>query len=72
MNNILIQLKDAYLADTKSFDFSASMYLSGPGNKTLRQQIMECLTGAKLPATKCGFHAVVDNLKISFDQTTLF
>lgn len=72
MNNLLIQLKDAYFADTQSFDFTASMYLSGPGNKVLRSQIMEYLTGGKIPNSKCGFSAVVDKLKINFNQISLF
>ena len=69
---LIEQLKQTYLTDTRSFDFNASMYLSGPGNKTLRTQIMEYLTGGKLPASKCNYHAVIDKLKISFDQITLF
>lgn len=72
MINLIETLKAAYSAEPQNFDFTASMYISGPGKRMLRIELMEYLTGAKLPVSKCNFHAVVDMLKINFNQITLF
>ncbi len=66
------KLKAYYNADRFHFDMNLSMFLSGPSNKRLRQEIMFILTGEKVPASKCGIHAISDKLKASMEQFSLF
>lgn len=67
------KLKEYYNADKLMFDFNLSMFIAGPGNKKLRQDIMMVLTGGqKLPVAKCGIHAISDKLKAKFEQFSLF
>lgn len=69
---LINQLKEYYNSDRFHFDMNISMFLSGPHNKGLRVEVMQAITGQKLPATKCGLHAVSDALKNSFEQLTMF
>lgn len=69
---IIEALKAEYNTDQFHFMMNCSMIISGPHNKTMRQTIMELLTGTKQPATKCGLHNVAEQLKASFEQISLF
>lgn len=69
---VIDMLKSQYQSDKFHFDMNASMFLAGPGNKSLRVQIMEILTHSKVPATKCGMYVVADTLKANFEQISLF
>ena len=72
MIQLIENLKTAYNEAPQNFDFTASMYISGPSKRMLRIEIMQYITGVKLPVSKCNFHAVVDSLKINFNQISLF
>lgn len=69
---VIAKLKEDYVADNFHFAFVCSQYLAGNDKKRLRVEIMEELTGEKLPATKCGLHTVSDAVKASIEQLTLF
>ena len=69
---IIQELEPMYRQDPQIFEFNASMYLSGNGNKRTRQDVIYTLTGTKPPASKAGLTACVIQLKIKYDQTSLF
>lgn len=64
----IAKLKSEYQSDRFAFELVCSTMISGNQNKKLRVEIMEELKGEKLPATKCSFHLVCDELKASTEQ----
>ena len=70
--NTINSLKEVYMKDIRCFDFYVSQYISGDGNKGLRQEIVKQLTGEDKPKSKCGMYAVSDTLRNSFTQYSLF
>lgn len=69
---IIEELEPLYRQEPDIFEFKASMYLSGNHQKRTRQELIYTLTGTKPPASKAGLTACVIQLKIKYDQPTLF
>jgi hypothetical protein len=40
--------------------YTVSVQLSGDANKSIRQEVMQELTGEKIPVAKCGINAIAD------------
>ena len=69
---VIEALEPLYKSEPEIFEFQSSMYLMGKHNQKLRQEVIYTLTGTKPPANKAGLTACVIQLKIKYDQTTLF
>ena len=65
-------LRPYYIESSELFEFKASMFLAGKNNTSKRQDIIQNLTGKRLPATKASLGAVVNALKNTYDSPTLF
>jgi hypothetical protein len=72
IENKIQDLQGYFNSDPNTFEFQASIIISGDGNKATRQQIIERLTGKKPPMSKCGYYSTVNALKNYFSQPTLF
>lgn len=70
--HIISKCQEQYQADRFHFELNLSMFFSGNHNKTLRQDVIEFLTGKRPPATKAGISMLSDLLKNKFEQFTLF
>ena len=46
--------------ENDNFEMSAVWLLSGNSAKETRREIMQIITGEKLPISKCGYHKVCD------------
>lgn len=71
---VIDQLRQTYTGNKFDFDFHASMYLAGDGNKRRRQDIAQILSGDTKPPplSKCGMYHVADLLRAHFEQLQLF
>lgn len=69
---IIQELEPMYRQEPEIFEFQSSMYLMGKHNQKLRQEVIYTLTGTKPPASKSGLTACVIQLKIKYDQQSLF
>jgi hypothetical protein len=70
--NLINRLKEEYLKDPSQFDFWAAQLISGNSNKSVRQTIVQQVTGEVRPISQCGLWGTVDVLKYSFQQYSLF
>lgn len=65
-------LRPYYNEGSQTFEFKASMFLAGKSNEQTRVEIIQELTGAKVPKSKASLGAVVNVLKNTYDSPTLF
>ena len=56
----------------RNLDFITSSYLSGDGNKSLRQAVIFCITHEVKPIAKCTQFAVSNALQATISQSQLF
>lgn len=70
--DVINRLKQSFLNDSTVFGFHCSQYISGMVNRELRREITRQLTGEVKPFYECGMFPVVDLMKASFQQYSLF
>lgn len=70
--DLIARFRAIHETDVRSLDFITSTYLSGNGNKVLRQAVVFCITNEIKPASKCTQFAVSDCLKGAISQPQLF
>jgi hypothetical protein len=71
-NQVITELRQAFINDRFQFDMLCTTYLSGDHNKQLRKDVVKIVTAEDRPSTKCGLFAVSDILRGHFNQQTLF
>lgn len=69
---LIARFRETHQNDVRTLDFITGSYLTGDGNKRLRQAVIFCIDGTVKPATKCTVFAVSDALKSTISQTQLF
>ena len=55
-------LKELYEMNNQDLDRYIFTYYSGNTNKKARQELMQILTGEKIPVAKCGVHALIEKI----------
>lgn len=69
---VIQRIKDANSGNKFELDSLCAQYLSGDCNKENRRQVLQIVTGERLPLSRCGVHAVADVLHAHFQQLTIF